>query len=146
MQRLSKLWRLPVSERRLVSRALLNLAAIRVGLWVLPLRAMIRRLESSKAAPSDQISGHVSPDQIAWALRVVSRYLPGAQNCLVQALTAHRLLTQQGYPAQLRIGTARDADGRFRAHAWVEYAGRIVIGGAGAAQYTPFPALKEQSE
>jgi hypothetical protein len=143
MQCFVKFWNLPAGERRLLGHALVSLAVVRIGLWVFPLQAMLRRLESLKMAPHCRVSDHLPPDRIAWAIRAVSRYLPGTRNCLVQALTAQRLLMQRGFPSQLRIGATRDAADRFRAHAWVEYAGRIVIGGAGAAQYTPFPDLNE---
>ena len=53
------------------------------------------------------------------------------------------LLTRHGYSAQLRIGVARAAAGPFKAHAWVECAGTVIIGGGSAlGDYTPLPALE----
>jgi hypothetical protein len=54
-----------------------------------------------------------------WTLR----YSPLQGNCLSRSLTLWWLLRQQGLEGTLRIGT-RFKDGRFQAHAWVEYDGQ----------------------
>lgn len=84
------------------------------------------------------------PERIPWAIRVASRYVPRGSNCLVQAVATQAMLARRGRSAQIRIGAAKDNDTQFKAHAWVECEGRIVIGGAGVSQYTPFPPLEIQ--
>jgi hypothetical protein len=66
-------------------------------------------------------------EQLVWAVRIVSRYLPGA-TCLTQALAAQALLTHSGFPSQVEIGVAKDELGRFHAHAWVVCQGHVVLG------------------
>jgi hypothetical protein len=56
-----------------------------------------------------------------------SRFVPEA-SCLTQALTAQVLLKREGFDPRLQIGVARDAAGAFKAHAWVECGGQIVVG------------------
>lgn len=128
--------RAPV-ERRLLLQAWLLLGLIRVTLWLLPLRIVHRLLARQKPA-----AAQASIEQIGWAVTIASVYLPFA-TCLPQALVAQMLLRRHGYPADLRIGVARDGDGRLEAHAWVEAAGQIVIGGSASAlaRYTPLPAF-----
>ncbi|WP_198032901.1 lasso peptide biosynthesis B2 protein [Mesorhizobium sp. L48C026A00] len=46
-------------------------------------------------------------------------------NCLKRSMTLWFLLRRQGIEAELRIGT-RKADGKFEAHAWVEYRGKVL--------------------
>jgi hypothetical protein len=140
VKRLVKFWRLPAAERRLLVSALAYLAAYRIGLWVLPLPGLLRRAQTWQVSETCQVL--TEPERIAWALRVAGRYLPGGRNCLAQALAGRALLARRGCPAQLRIGVAAAAGERFRAHAWVEHEGRILIGAAGAAGYTPLPPLE----
>ena len=136
-----KLLKLNANERGLVISALLHLAAIRIGLWALPLQGMLRRLETLKVSKTRR---GLEPERIVWAIRAVSRYLPGTRNCLVQSLAAQAMLARRGYPARLCIGVAKDEGGQLKAHAWVECEGNIVIGSRGVSQYTPFPYLEFQ--
>jgi hypothetical protein len=50
-------------------------------------------------------------------------------------LAASRLLAQNGYKSTLHIGVNRTA-GLFKAHAWLEYDGRAIIGSTEAPQFT----------
>jgi hypothetical protein len=85
-----------------------------------------------------------SIEQIAWAINVVSQYVPAA-TCLTQALAGQALLRQAGFDPILRIGVRRYEDHSFGAHAWVECDGDVVIGhGETLEQYTPLPALEGQ--
>lgn len=144
MKRFVKFWNLPAMERRLLISALFCLAAIRIGLWMLPLQQLLKRLETLKVSKTCRVLDSPSPARIAWAVRIVGRYLPGGGNCLVQSLAVQAMLGRRGYLAHLRIGVAKDEGGRLKAHAWVECEGNIVIGSRGASQYTPFPYLEIQ--
>jgi hypothetical protein len=135
-----KFWQLAPVERRLLFDALGNLVAVRVALGLLPLQrisAYLKRIQPSEALETSEIS----PARIAWAIRVAGRYLPGGGNCLVHSLAAQSMLARRGYVSQLCLGAAREG-GEFKAHAWVECEGQIVIGAAGVSQYTPFPNLE----
>ncbi|WP_436798482.1 lasso peptide biosynthesis B2 protein [Mesorhizobium ventifaucium] len=46
-------------------------------------------------------------------------------NCLKRSMTLWFLLRRQGIEGELRIGT-RKAEGKFEAHAWVEYRGKVL--------------------
>jgi len=60
-------------------------------------------------------------------VQTVSNYIPQA-TCLTKALTAQKLLKKYGYISQIKIGVNKDVEGQFEAHAWLEYAGKVVIG------------------
>ena len=77
--------------------------------------------------------------RIVWSVEVTSRYVPRA-TCLTQAIAAQTLLARRGYRSQLRIGVARDRDGAFIAHAWIEHEGRIVLGEREGQTFTPLPS------
>ena len=145
MKQFAKFSNLTGSERCLLVSALFRLVAVRVGMWVIPFRVLLRCLHKM-AVERDRLRGNnpLPPERIAWAIRVVSRYLPGTMNCLVQALATQSMLARRGHPARVRIGVAKDEGGQLKAHAWVECEGKIVIGGVGVPQYTALPYLEVQ--
>jgi len=69
---------------------------------------------------------------------VASRYVPGA-TCLTRALALQIWLGRRGQAAELRFGVARGAEAPLDAHAWLESAGRILIGAAEVPRYAPLP-------
>jgi hypothetical protein len=140
MTKLRKFLHLSPKERRLLVKALLVLVAVRLALWLLRFPTQKRLLSRLNQAPLRLTGGEASSDQIAWAVSAASLYVPRA-TCLTQALAAQVLLNGAGVPARLRIGVARDGEGRFQAHAWVEHGGKVVIGGCDLASYTPFQSI-----
>jgi hypothetical protein len=122
-------------ERRLLLRAFFLVAAVRAGLCVLPFR-IVQNLTGkiSNAGKTIHPAG-----RCVWAVRAVSRFVPGA-TCLTQALSAQTLLAQSGHDSRIEIGVAKDAQRRFRAHAWVVCGEEIVIGGAEVERYVPLAA------
>jgi hypothetical protein len=108
--------------------------AIRLALWIVPF-AKLRRVVASVAQTRAPRASRYSADQLSWAVRAVSRYVPRA-SCLTQALVLHILLRRKGLQSRIQIGVSKDA-GRFEAHAWVESQDRVVIGDSGLQRYTP---------
>ena len=122
----SKFARLPLPERILVLRALLSLVWARVIISALPFSMVEKQ-------PRVSLKQGANAAAIVWAVKAVSRYIPGA-TCLVRALAAQRLLARNGHASELRIGVAKSAE--FQAHAWVESGGAVLVGGSDTA-YTP---------
>src|SRR5262245_60814429 len=126
MRRLKKFFQLPTEDRRLLISAAALLWIVQLGLWILLFESLYRFLSVKRRfASNSKKSAPVS--RIVWAVAVMSRYVPCAA-CLTQALVTQSLLDRFGQPASLGIGVAKDLEGRFRAHAWVEVEGDIVIG------------------
>jgi hypothetical protein len=123
---LRKLARLTPAERRLLFRAAAAVAAFRVALWVLPYRRVAALLPAHPSAARD--GSAIPPARVAWAVRACARRVPGA-SCLTRALAARWLLAHAGIPSTLHFGWARDDDGRFHAHAWLEQGGTVLLGG-----------------
>jgi Transglutaminase-like superfamily len=144
MTPLLKFVRLPSADRNLLVKSALLLGAVRLGLWLLPFQTM-RRLLASRTYGTTTLPEETSVNKVTWAVTVAGRYVPVA-TCLTQALAVQVLLGQQGLAATLRIGVARGEAGQFQAHAWVEYQGRVVIGGIEApSRFTPLPLLEGKS-
>jgi hypothetical protein len=123
---------LTTRERRLALGALAWMAAVRLGLWMIPFRKMQRLCERLGRPRHDKAA---SAAEIARAVRLAGRYVPRA-TCLVQAFAAQILLGRHGHPAEVHIGVT--LAGGFQAHAWVKSGGAILVGGAEeASKYAP---------
>ncbi len=143
MRRLRKLVAITKSDRRLLVSAILLLGTVRLGLLLLPFQTL-RRLLAKMTQTTSKLQPDQSLDKVVWAVRVVSRYMPGEVKCLARALTTQVLLERRGYQTQLRIGVAK-GQGGLEAHAWVESQGRIVVGGLkDIGRYTPLPDLEAE--
>jgi hypothetical protein len=130
--RLKRFAGLGPARQMLLLRALFVVGAIRLGLCLLPFRGMQRF--ARRIGTKSNVA--CSADQYVWAVRAVSRYVPGA-TCLTQALAAQALLARSGHESHIELGVRKDEQSRFLAHAWVVCGDRIVIGGAGADDYLP---------
>src|SRR5262249_39996878 len=127
MGRLRKFAALSPAERRLFLGAVSLMAAVRVGLWVLPF-ARIRGAVSAFGRPRARRGGDPPAGRIVWAVAAAAPLVPRA-TCLVRALAAQALLARRGYATQLRLGAAGGAGRPFEAHAWIERDGRVLVGG-----------------
>jgi len=129
-------------------RAVAVVAAVRLVLWWLPFRTVYVHLQNRKrnfTRRPDSYLENVPVQRVIRRVQRASRVVPGA-TCLVQGLAAEKLLAQAGHIAVLRIGVARaDAAGekQLSAHAWIEYNGEVVLGGAGYNRFTPLPPLEK---
>jgi hypothetical protein len=143
---LARFLALPAPELRLIVASAGRLAAIRVGLWVLPFRwihGAVRRREDHARTPGRRPIPH--PERVVWAVGVAGRLVPRA-TCLVRALAAQGLLARHGHASQLRLGVTRGTGPAFEAHAWLEHDGRVLIGGPVDGRYVPLPALDPVDE
>jgi hypothetical protein len=73
------------------------------------------------AAPVPEV-----PRQLALGVRRAAAYGVFRPLCLARSVALNRLLDRYGYPgSRIRVGV-RWVDGKFAAHAWVEYQGQIL--------------------
>jgi hypothetical protein len=146
MRRLHKFLILPLPAQCLLIISALLLAAIRLGLWLLPfqtLRRFLARITYLLAQPPK--TAHTSIHNIAWAMAVVTRYVPVVGTCLTQALATQILLGWRGHPTHLRIGVAYSETGQLQAHAWIEGDGKVVVGDlSDLSRYQPLPLERQE--
>ena len=126
-------------ECRLLIRSGIILGSMRVALWVLPFRTLREFLGREKLGLRPAAT--ISPERIAWAIQVMSRYVP-RPTCLVQALSAQVLLANAGFASALHIGVARGEQKRLEAHAWIESCGTVISGGRDFERYSPLLVWK----
>ena len=147
MARIRKFLSLPFSVQFLLLKTASLLALIRLGLWLLPFKAILAsRDRMLKESTDTDVTDLAAVRQTVWAVTVTSRYVPKA-SCLTQALAAQILLRQQGYPADLRIGVCKGDANQLEAHAWIELDGRVVIGGEDSpSRYAAFSSLRRKGQ
>jgi len=119
--------RLSPSERSLLPRVALLLAAIRLALWLVPcarLRRFLGQPLLAAAFAPDLV--RVPVERLVWAVQAASRPIPAA-SCLTQALALQFLLTRSGRPSSIRIGVTKHDGSGFHAHAWVDCAGQTLL-------------------
>jgi hypothetical protein len=107
----------------LLLRALSLVTLIRLGLWVIPFNPLYRFL--GRFFRTQELTD-CSPDRLAWAVHASARRIPCA-SCLTRALALQLLLGRAGQQSSIQIGIAKDKNGKFEAHAWIEWGGRILL-------------------
>lgn len=137
-------WRLLQHPRRrqwLALEAAGDLLALKAILVFIPFKHWRGLLRAPKGSPpGDSTDAQVA--EIVWAVDRVSSRFPKQLLCLPRALAVRAMLERRRIPCQLRIGVSRDNDGRFAAHAWLEYQGQIVIGDLpDLARFAPLPEV-----
>jgi hypothetical protein len=131
------------ARRGLLLRAVWTLLCVRVALWLVPSRVVLRRIDAMVPEEKTEVAGPADGvRKVVLAVESAGRRLPWASTCLTQALAAQVLLARAGYRSTLKIGVARGAEGAFKAHAWLEHQGRVVIGDLDLGQYTLMPDLR----
>jgi hypothetical protein len=146
MRKFGRVFKLSLPESILLLATFSVLAAVRVGLFLLPFRILLQILGdiSQTSRISTQVyRGTDAIRKVVWAVEVSSRYMPGGAKCLARALTTKVLLNWHGYTPDLRIGIAKSDHGQLEAHAWIEYQGRVVIGNLrDLTRFIPLPSLE----
>jgi Transglutaminase-like superfamily len=139
-----RLRRLSSGAGRLLIQSAVLLPLTRLALFVIPFHKILNLsggLSSTVSSRRQAETGAVQ--QVQWAVVRASRYIPGTRHCLTQALVVKSLLARRGQSAHVRIGVAKDTEGRLKAHAWVESNGSAIFGvpAAGLEEYQRLPHL-----
>mgnify|MGYP006307769163 CR=1 FL=1 len=66
-------------------------------------------------------------ERVSWAVNTASNVAPVSTPCLVEAIAAQAMFERYDIDSMLRLGVAGGES--FRAHAWVEQDGEVVVGG-----------------
>lgn len=125
-------------ERSLLMQSLLLLPLIALALHFLGFRRLHAAL--AQLLPNPTSSPQKPSDAATTAQMVLLANRRGfyRANCLQQSLVLWALLRRQGMASDLRIGV-RKAEGKFEAHAWVEYRGCVLNDCQEVRQqFTPF--------
>lgn len=141
----------PVSEWGWIVVAAGTAVAIELGLRTLTLPRLSRLAGASlrTGGPTQTMASErigiqtgaltVSERRRLRAARRVTRHWPFGDTCLRQALVSGAMIRRR-HP-DLVVGVAK-LDGEIRAHAWLEFDGRVLDPLAAAAAYTPLSSVE----
>lgn len=124
-----KFLRLSLQEYWLFAKAAGLLVFVRFSLSLLPF-PYVRTLLDRAGRCSPRLAVDPPPvEQFPWAVKSVSRLIPGGQHCLSQALAVQTFLMRRGYLSKICFGVQCEPGRTFTAHAWLECNGVVLIGG-----------------
>ena len=109
----------------------------RAFILFVPFNKLRKRMGSHKQESLDKVDN----DTYRIARRISSRVMfvsaktPWESKCLVQALTAQKLLKNQGISTTIYLGVRKEGN-EMKAHAWLRCGEYYVTGGAIRDQYT----------
>lgn len=144
MERLRKLLRLTWAETLCLGQAWGLLWTLEIALLVIPFQSVLNFL---RQVPSSAIrlplSAETDAPRLAWLIERAALAGPVGGPCLRQTLVLLYMLRRRGQEGQVRIGVARE-QGCFKAHAWLDQNGRVLLGQAGFERYTLLYSTNEQ--
>lgn len=120
---------------RLAIRALIALAFARLVLHrtrpedILQRNARARQCARRSPEPLHDREMREACERVAFVIPRIAVRLPWRADCLVQAIAGQQMLKNQAVASEIVVGTAKQADGTFEAHAWLREGERIVLGG-----------------
>ena len=129
MHKLVNFLNMSTSDRLLLIAAFILLNLIRLGLFLFPFSLLLKIVEAMSNFFSKARTKQVEIKQIIHAVHTSNYYVFGNSKCLAKALTTQTLMKIYGYSSKLIIGVAKENEIDLQAHAWVEYHGKVVIGG-----------------
>ncbi|KST67763.1 lasso peptide biosynthesis B2 protein [Mastigocoleus testarum] len=141
MKQLYQLLKTGYKERKVLLMTSILIAAIRLGLLLLPFQRLLKLLDQFSQQNN---TVRLSVRKILWSVNAVSSRIPGIKcKCLARALTTQVLMKRYGHTSKLQIGVAKTAQGNLEAHAWVEVGGVIAIGNIrNISRFIPLSSLE----
>ena len=130
-----KFIRLPLIDKYLMSKALICVCFVKLGLVCLPFKRFracfhyFFRVAVPRNYPDEYVT------KVVWSIKAVSGALPFSVSCLPQALaTKYMLRGDSLYTLKIGVNVVQED---FCAHAWVEKQQQIIIGDTPLTAYVP---------
>jgi len=139
--KLKRFFSLPLHEKGIFIEAIVTLGLMRLAIRVVSLKRLTRHLKYSTDASFED---EVSPQQeetasgIGKLIEYAARHTPWESTCLVQCLTAQRMLKRRGIPGAFYLGVTKgnSVSKDLEAHAWTRYGHEIITGKSGHETFT----------
>ena len=118
-------------------KAFIYMGYFRAFILFIPFNKLRKRMGKVKVESPQDVDNecYKKAVRIARIVGIVSYHTPWESKCLVQALTAQKLLKNQGISTTIYLGVRR-YENEMKAHAWLRCGEYYVTGGAIRDQYT----------
>lgn len=128
---IARLLALPRADRMMLLEAAAYLACMRIALTLLPFRVLMKACGQYLGETSISLPQEHAPivQRVAWSVTAAGRYAPWKSTCLIEALTAQRLLRRRNISSTLYLGVRLRHPDPMMAHAWLRSGSHLVTGG-----------------
>jgi hypothetical protein len=141
LRKIQQFTRLTNEEKKLFLEAYMMLGVMRAAILTVSFKRLTRSLEhvpSKKeiAALNDEENAKVIA--VGRAITKAALHTPWESACLVQSLTAQKMLKKRGIPGVFYLGAAKDknVEEQMKAHAWSQCGDIIITGKNGHEDFT----------
>ncbi len=141
LSKIRKFTKLSSEEKKLFIEAYITLGIMRAAILTISFKRLTRSLEHRKNKDElIPLSNNEMEEaiNIGQAIMRASAYTPWESACLVQSLTAQKMLQKRGIPGVFYLGAIKDEEGeeKMKAHAWSQCGKVIITGGEGHESFT----------
>ncbi len=141
IQKFKKFTKLSSEEKKLFLEAYVTLGMMRSAILTISFKRLTRSLDHK---PNKEETTALNEKELQVAIMVgqaisrASTYTPWESACLVQSLTAQKMLQKRGISGVFYLGAAKDEEGeaKMKAHAWSQCGETIITGGSGHEEFT----------
>lgn len=141
IRKIKKFRKLSSKEKRLFFEAYVTVGIMRAAILRIPFKRLTRSLKHQQndmeiiPLDSEEMQTALS---VSKAISRASAHTPWESTCLVQSLTAKRMLARRGVPGVLYLGVAKNTDdgADMKAHSWSQCGEMIITGGEGHENFT----------
>ena len=118
-------------------KAFIYTGCARAFILFMPFNKLRKRMGKVKEESPEEVDKNTYKEarDVSEVVGIVSRHTPWESKCLVQALTAQKLLKEKGISTTLYLGVRKDKDNNMLAHAWTRCGKYYVTGGANKDGY-----------
>lgn len=141
LRKFKKFSQLSSEEKKLFLEAYATLGLMRIAILTLTFKRLTRSLHHSTEKEDITILNNQEMDiakKVSQAITRAAAYTPWESACLVQSLTAQRMLQKRSIPGFFYLGVMKDEESkeRMKAHAWSQCADIIITGAKGHEDFT----------
>ena len=119
------------------SKAFIYTGVARAFILFVPFNKLRKRIGKVKEESPEDVDKNTLElaRRVSDIVTLTSSHTPWESKCLVQALTAQRLLKEKGISTTLYLGVKKNSNNNMLAHAWLRCGKYYVTGGANRGGY-----------
>lgn len=141
LNKIRKFTTLSREEKKLFLEAYIILGMMRAAILTISFKRLTRALEHHTQVQALETLTQSEQERaliIAQAIMRAAAYTPWESACLVQSLTAQKMLCRRGIAGVFYLGVAKDEEGetKIKAHAWSQCGETIITGAKGHEEFT----------
>lgn len=145
--KLKKFTALSSLEKKKFLEAWLVLGIMRAAMWMTSFKQLtgsLKQQNGGSQAPSLSEQDEIIADTIGKAICTAANNTPWESACLVQSLTAQRMLQRRGISGVFYLGVRKHETGeeQMSAHAWTRCGNIIITGHQGHEEFTQVSAFE----